>query len=110
MIAQNNLANELITYTGEAQDEIESLNLGIHHHIRWTSDSSLDWKPFRTKQEATKVAERIKKPQESYTIAKRGDQCERCKEFRLKAFFAVTSTETSYIPRPLIGPMAKPRH
>jgi hypothetical protein len=65
------------------------MKLGIHYHICWLSDSSLDWKPFRAKQEATKVAERIKKPQESYTIVKRDDDCERCREFKLKAFFAV---------------------
>ena len=90
MIAQNSLFNDLITDTGDAQDEIESISLGIHHHIRWTSDSSLDWKPFRTKQEATKVAEQIRKPHESYTIVDRDDECERCNEFKLKAFFAVT--------------------
>ncbi len=65
------------------------MKLGIHYHIRWSSDASLDWKPFRTDQEATKVAERIKKPNESYTIVKRDDECERCKEFKLRAFFAV---------------------
>jgi hypothetical protein len=79
----------LITDTGEAQDERESMKLGIHYHIRWSSDSSLDWKPFRTKQEATKVAEGFKKPNESYIIAERDDECERCKEFKLKAFFAI---------------------
>jgi hypothetical protein len=65
------------------------MNLGIHYHIRWSSDSSLDWKPFPMKLDATKMAERIKKPKESYSIVERGDECERCKEFRLKAFFAV---------------------
>ncbi|HXU18863.1 MAG TPA: hypothetical protein VN708_27405 [Terriglobales bacterium] len=65
------------------------MNLGIHYHIRWSSDSSLDWKPFRVKHEATKMAERIKKPKERYSIVERGDQCERCKEFKLKAFFVV---------------------
>ena len=45
------------------------MNLGIHYHIRWSSDSSLDWKPFRTKEEATKVAEGMKKPNESYDPA-----------------------------------------
>lgn len=65
------------------------MKLGVHYHIRWSFDSSLDWKPFRTKDEATKAAEGIKKPNESYIIAKRDDECERCKEFKLKAFFAV---------------------
>jgi hypothetical protein len=67
------------------------MKLGIHYHIRWSYDSSLDWKPFRMKEEATKVAEGIKKPNESYTIVKRDDDCERCKEFRLKALFAVNA-------------------
>jgi hypothetical protein len=73
-----------------SQDEIEFMKLGSHYHIRWSLDASLDWKPFRTKQEAMKVAEQIKKPSESYTAVKRDDECERCKEFKLKAFFAVT--------------------
>ena len=66
------------------------MKLGIHYHIRWSRDSSLDWKPFRTKREATRMAEKIKKPDESYVIAERDDECERCKEFKLKAFFAIS--------------------
>ena len=65
------------------------MKLGVHYHIQWSSDSSLDWKPFRTEHQATKVAEGINKPNESYMITKRDDECERCKEFKLKAFFAV---------------------
>lgn len=72
-----------------AQDDIESMKLGTHYHIRWSSDSSLDWKPFRTEQEAARVAERVKKPSEHYITVKRDDECERCKEFKLKAFFAL---------------------
>jgi len=90
MIAQNTLPHDLSIQTGDAQDKIGSINLGIHHHIRWTAGSSLDWKPFRTKQEAAKVAEQIKKPHESYAIVERDNGCERCKEFKLKAFFALT--------------------
>jgi len=66
------------------------MKLGIHYHIFWSRDSSLDWKPFRTKQEATRTAEKIRKPDESYVIAERDDECERCKEFKLKAFFAIS--------------------
>jgi hypothetical protein len=58
------------------------MKLGVHYHIRWSSDSCLDWKPFRTKHEATKVAEGIKKPNESYDLLERDDECERCKDFR----------------------------
>ena len=65
------------------------MELGIHYHIRWSGQAPLDWKPFRTKQEAIIVAETIKKPNESYVIAERDDQCERCNEFKLRAFFAV---------------------
>jgi len=65
------------------------MKLGVHYHIRWLSELSLDWKPFRMEEEATGVAERIKKPDESYTVERRDDDCERCKEFKLKAFFAV---------------------
>jgi hypothetical protein len=52
----------------------------IHYHICW-SDSSLDWKPFPRKEEAAKLAEQIKKPNESYVVVERDDECERCKEF-----------------------------
>ena len=61
------------------------MKLGIHYHICWSSDSPLDWKPFRTQEEATKAAEGIKRPHENYTIQERDDHCERCKEFQLKA-------------------------
>jgi hypothetical protein len=71
------------------------MDLGIHYHIRWLSTSPLDWKPFRTRQQAMKVAEQIKKPNENYTIEKRDDDCERCKEFKLRAFFAVNSDSHS---------------
>jgi len=52
-----------------------------HYHIRW-SDSSLDWKPFSTREEATKLAGQIKKRNESYTIEEFGDECQRCKAFK----------------------------
>jgi len=52
----------------------------LHYHIRWSA-SSLDWKPFPTKAEATELAEHIKKRGESYVIVERDDNCERCKAF-----------------------------
>lgn len=79
----------MITEESNVQDERDSVKLGIHYHIRWLSDSSLDWKPFRTDEEATKIAERIKKPNEGYVVERRDEECERCKEFKLRAFFAV---------------------
>jgi hypothetical protein len=66
------------------------MNLGIHYYICWAFDSPLDWQPFQTKEEATEVARRIKKPAESYTIVERDGGCERCREFNSKAFSAVT--------------------
>jgi hypothetical protein len=56
-----------------------------HYHVRWSSDSSIDWKPFPTEEEATQLAEQIKKPNDSYTIVERDDECERCKVFKSKA-------------------------
>ena len=56
----------------------------IHYHIRW-SDSTIDWKTFASKEEATEHARRIKKPNESYTIVERDAQCERCKLFKSAA-------------------------
>jgi len=84
MITQNSLPEDLITYTGAAQGEIGFKNLGIHYHIRWL-DSSLDWKPFPTKEGATNLAEKIKRGNERYIIVERHGECERCKEFKLRA-------------------------
>jgi hypothetical protein len=36
-------------------EDRESIKSGIHYHIRW-SDSSLDWNPFSTEEEATILA------------------------------------------------------
>jgi len=58
-----------------------SISSYIHYHIRW-SDSSLDWKSFPTKEEATKLAEHIKKPNETFVIVERYDDCERCEAFK----------------------------
>jgi hypothetical protein len=49
-----------------------------HFHIRW-SDSSLDWKAFPTKEEATRLAALLKKPDQHYSIEEFDDECERCK-------------------------------
>ena len=65
-------------------DSIESISSGIHYHIRW-SDSSLDWKPFPTKEEATILAGMIKRRKESFIIVERDEKCERCKVFELKS-------------------------
>jgi len=56
----------------------------IRYHICW-SNSSLDWKTFPTKTDATELAGSIKKPNESYKIVERYEQCEGCREFELKA-------------------------
>jgi hypothetical protein len=56
----------------------------IHYHICW-SDSSIDWKAFPTKEEASDVAGKIKQPNESYIIVERGDECERCQLFKSMA-------------------------
>jgi len=58
-----------------------SMKQEIHYHIRWSSVPFLDWKPFPTREEATKVADEIKKRAESYVIVERDDKCDRCKEF-----------------------------
>ncbi|HEV2714799.1 MAG TPA: hypothetical protein VGU64_06005, partial [Terriglobales bacterium] len=44
----------------------ESSKSAIHYHIRW-SNSSLDWQPFPTEEEATTLAGQIKKRNESFT-------------------------------------------
>ena len=59
-------------------------NSGIHYHIRW-SDSSLDWKPFATEEEAISLAGRIKKPDETYVIVECNPTCQRCKDFKMMA-------------------------
>ena len=55
-----------------------------HYHIRW-SDSSLDWKPCETKEEATKLAGLINKRHESYAIEEFDEECQRCKALRSKS-------------------------
>ena len=62
----------------------KTMKSGIHYHIRW-SNASVDWKPFLTEGDATELAGKIKKPNESYIIVERDNACERCKEFELKA-------------------------
>ena len=61
----------------------------IHYHVRWSSDPYLDWKSLSTREEAVKLAMRIKKPNESYIVVERDDKCERCKEFKWKASLAL---------------------
>lgn len=57
-----------------------------HYHIRWSSNSSLDWEPFATKDEAMEMAGRMKRRKESYVIVERDDECERCTAFKSEAF------------------------
>lgn len=51
-----------------------------HYHVCW-SDSSLDWKPCPTKEEAVQLASAIKRRNESYIIVQRDEHCERCNVF-----------------------------
>jgi hypothetical protein len=67
-----------------------SVKSAIHYHIRW-SGSSLDWKSFSTKEEATILADRIKKRNESFTIVQRDGDCERCKMFKSKSWDSRTN-------------------
>lgn len=48
-----------------------------HYHIRW-ADSKMDWQAFRTRDEAVIEAERLKRPDENYSIEERNGDCERC--------------------------------
>jgi len=57
------------------------INSEIHYHILW-SDSSLDWKPLSTEEEAATLARHIKKRNESYVIVERDAGCERCKRLK----------------------------
>ena len=54
--------------------------MSTHYHIHW-SDSSLDWKAFPTKEEATNLACQIEKEKGSFVIVERDRECERCKAF-----------------------------
>jgi hypothetical protein len=69
----------------------------IHFHIRWirSSDSSLDWKPFPTEEEAVKLAGQVNRPNENYIIEERDDNCERCEAFRSRLTEQkITASET----------------
>jgi hypothetical protein len=48
-----------------------------HYHIRWAS-SKIDWQAFRNKDEAVVEAERLKRPEENYSIEERDNNCETC--------------------------------
>ena len=63
-----------------------------HYHIRW---SHVDWKSFPTREDASKVAEDIKKPNESYVIEQYDGACEHCRSFKSKAASRRCSTEAS---------------
>jgi hypothetical protein len=52
-----------------------------HYHIRWWR---FDWEPLPTSEEARKLAEQIKRPNESYVIDESDDQCDICTEFKSK--------------------------
>jgi hypothetical protein len=51
-----------------------------HFHIRW-SNSTVDWEAFGTEEEARTEAERLKLPNESYTIEELAGECQLCKNF-----------------------------
>jgi len=57
------------------------MNSKHHFHIRW-SDSKVDWKAFSTSEEASEVAEHIKKKEETYIVEEHDGECEPCRAFR----------------------------
>ena len=54
------------------------MNPKTHFHIRWSSTSRLDWKPFRTREEAEEVAKELVQPTETFTIEELNGKCKRC--------------------------------
>ena len=52
----------------------------LHFHIRWSGTTVLDWKAFKTREEAETVARGLVRKHETYTIEARLGECERCKE------------------------------
>ena len=69
---------------GAIVEHSESIKSAIHYHILWT-DSSLDWQPFPTIEEATIMAGQIKRWNESFKIVERDAECERCKMFNSRS-------------------------
>src|SRR4051794_39868785 len=57
------------------------INSDVHYHILW-SNSTVDWKPFTTREEAEQFAESINPLKEVYTAVERGADCERCRAFK----------------------------
>ena len=49
-----------------------------HFHIRWSSTSRLDWKPFPTREEAEELAKILVRPDETYAIEELNGNCSRC--------------------------------
>ena len=52
----------------------------LHFHIRWSGTTVLDWKAFKTRQEAETAARELVQKNETYTIEARLRDCERCKD------------------------------
>jgi hypothetical protein len=51
-----------------------------HYHIRWSQIPVLDWESFSTLEAAEAAAELLARPGEKYTIEKRDEGCERCRD------------------------------
>jgi hypothetical protein len=52
-----------------------------HYHIRW-SNSTLDWEPFLTSEEARAQAEQLVRQGETYVIEQVDGECPRCRPLR----------------------------
>jgi hypothetical protein len=75
---------DYFSYFLQAMSPQDEMNV-IHYHIQWSSHASLDWKPFPTREEAIKLAEKLKFRDETYTIVTRDGDCERCNAVELNA-------------------------
>jgi len=52
----------------------------LHFHIRWSTTTVLDWKAFKSRQEAEAVAKTLVRKDETYTTEARQRDCKRCEE------------------------------
>jgi len=50
----------------------------FHYHIRWLSNSALDWEPYLSETDAEDGAKRLVRWDETYTIERFNGNCPRC--------------------------------
>src|SRR3974390_1848640 len=65
----------------------------LHFHIQWSGTTVLDWKAFKTREEAEAAARGLVRKHETYTIEARLGECERCEEIAERVLRQVVGSQ-----------------